>query len=281
MRLLRRTVTFEKGDRHFVGTVEDVTARKETELALQQAKESAEEASQAKSRFLSVMSHEIRTPMTIFTGMLELALAGDLGREARSYLEAAQTAADSLLMLIEDILLYAELEAGDPILESFDFDLASCVREALRPAAAAAAQKGLSFHLELAEEIPERLSGDPRRLRQVLANLADNAVRFTERGEVSVLVEPCRDCLREKDEGLRISVSDTGCGIPGEKLGGIFQAFGQLDTSSTRRHGGTGLGLAISRGIITSMGGEVRVESAIGAGSIFSFVIPVGSQADP
>ena len=279
VRLLRRAESVEGN--HFVGTLEDITDHKETELALQQAKEAAEEVSQAKSRFLSVMSHEIRTPMTIFSGMVELALAGELSNESRHFLESAESAADSLLMLIEDVLLYAELETGRATLERFDFDLASCVREALRPAAVNAAQKGLEFRLELAEAIPETLNGDPRRLRQVLANMADNAVRFTECGEVRVRVETCSECLNEKQEGLRISVSDTGCGIPEDKIGRIFKAFGQLDASSTRRHGGTGLGLAISRGIIASMGGEVQVESAVGSGSIFSFVIPLGPDAGP
>ena len=277
VRMLRQPVSCEGNNpSHFVGIVSDITVHKDAQRLLQRAKAAAEEANQAKSRFLQVVSHEIRTPMTIFMGMLELALAGPLTAEQSSYLQTAESAADSLLTLVEDILLYADLEAGRLAMEKVEFDLPACLDGALAPAAAEARRKGIDFRLEIAADVPQKLCGDPERLRQVLVNMTGNAVRFTAAGEIRVQVSVCRNCLRNR-QALRVAIYDTGLGIPTDKLEYLFRAFGQLDTSTTRRFGGTGLGLAISKGIVEAMQGEVRVESIDGKGSIFSFAIPLSA----
>ncbi len=276
VRVLRKEVACEEPkETHFVGTISDITAQKEAERHLHRAKEAAEEANQAKGRFLQVVSHEIRTPMTVFMGMVDLAMSGPLNDQQRSYLQASQSAADTLLALIEDILLYSELESGRLAIERVPFDLPACVQEALQPIAAEAARRGIGFYLNMAANVPQTITGDPQRLRQVLKNLAGNAVRFTRDGEVKVQVNACTGCLPKFRHGIRFAVYDTGCGIPEDKLDRLFQAFGQLDASTTRRHGGTGLGLALSKEIVQAMQGKIEVESRIGKGSVFSFTIPM------
>lgn len=270
---LKKAVASAAGNgTRFVGTVEDITARKETDRALRQAKEAAEEASSAKGRFLSIVSHELRTPMTIFMGMVELALAGEIPREQRSYLETAERAAESLLALVEDILLFSGFDELN--LEQRPLDLPACVREAVERPAAEASRKGVRFQIAFAPDVPTTLIGDPHRLRQVLFYLADNAVKFTGQGEVILKIELCPDCMRDR-ESVRISVHDTGIGIQADRLGRLFHPFTLVDDSSTRRHGGTGLGLAISRELVERMGGAIQVQSTPGEGSVFSFFIPL------
>ncbi|MBE0597259.1 MAG: PAS domain S-box protein [Desulfuromonadales bacterium] len=261
------------GEKRLVGIVEDITGRQRTLQALAQAKKCAEEASSAKSRFLSVVGHEIRTPMTIFMGMVELTLAGQLAAEQRRYLEAAQESAESLLSLIEDILIFSDLEAKRMILERHLFGVQPWVQEALDKIAAEAEAKGVALRVEISPEIPQQIIGDPKRLQQVLTNLVGNAVKFTEDGEIELRIELCHRCLSESS-GVRFSVTDTGVGIPPEKMDQLFSPFGQLDDSSTRRLGGSGLGLVISKGLVEAMGGQIEVKSS-GRGSTFAFIVPL------
>lgn len=265
-----------KEQKRFVGILEDITDRQERLQALARAKESAEEASFAKSRFLSVISHEIRTPMTIFMGMVELTLAGQLATEQRRYLETAQISAESLLTLIEDVLIFADLDSGRIVLDRRPFTVQTWVQETLGKTAAEAEKKGVALRLEIAPEVPAQIVGDPMRLQQVLTNLVGNAVKYTDDGVVELRVELCAGCLAEVT-GLRFSVKDTGIGIPLEKIDHLFNPFAQLDDSTTRRFGGIGLGLAISKGLIEVMGGQIEVASPPGQGSIFSFVVPLGN----
>ena len=255
-------------------TSRDITARKQAEDDLRRAKEAAEAASQAKSEFLANISHEFRTPMNGIIGMTDLVLDTEVNAEQREYLGMVKTSADSLLGLLSDILDFSKVEAGKLEIVQEEFALALSLAETLQLMRFRALQKGVALSWEVDSGVPEKIIGDPLRLRQILVNLVGNAVKFTERGEISVHVD-----AREQAAGsavLHFRVQDTGIGIPKEKQAMIFDAFTQADSSTTRQYGGTGLGLAITTRLVGLMHGKLWLESEWGHGSTFHFTATFG-----
>jgi signal transduction histidine kinase/DNA-binding response OmpR family regulator/HPt (histidine-containing phosphotransfer) domain-containing protein len=247
----------------------EVDERRRAQADLLAAKGAAEMASRAKSEFLANMSHEIRTPINGIMGMTELVLDSELTQDQRESLELVQLSTDSLMTVINDILDFSKIEAGKLDFDPIEFRVRDLVGDTLKTLALRAHRKGLELTCDISDDVPERVIGDPSRLRQILVNLAGNAIKFTERGEVVVRV-----CLESQSDGeyrMAFAVVDTGIGIPADKQSVIFDAFSQADGSTTRRFGGTGLGLTISSRLVDLIGGRIAVESQLGKGSTFRF----------
>ena len=272
------------GDLGMISCVAIVTwlfdrSERSAQSMLLQARYAAEAATRAKSSFLANMSHELRTPMNGILGMTNLTLKTPLTRSQRDYLQTVKSSADSLLRIVDDILDFSKVEAGRLTFDQTDFKVADCISEAIQMVASQARSKGLAVSCSIADGVPTIVSGDPFRLRQVLLNLLCNAVKFTEQRRIDVTAEtvPSENDAVE----IRFRVTDTGVGIPGDKLESIFEAFVQADTSTTRTHGGTGLGLTISAELVELMGGRLQVSSTPGAGSCFEFTATFVRASDP
>ncbi|NMC50996.1 MAG: response regulator [Desulfovibrio sp.] len=272
VRIYAKALDLAHPDGDVILAFDDIGPQKRLEEGLRAAKDAAEAAARAKSDFLAAMSHEIRTPLNAVVGMTEATLATALTPEQRDYLDTVRDSATHLLGVLNDILDFSKIEAGRLELERIDFDLRRTLENTAKVLGPEAEARGLYLTLDIDPDVPFFLRGDPMRLRQVVFNLAGNAVKFTERGGVRIDVSRlAQDMVPSGRVGLRVTVSDTGIGIPADKLEGIFESFTQAAGSISRKYGGTGLGLSISRQIVELMGGEITVRSTPGEGSRFAF----------
>ncbi len=262
----------------YIAIESDITSRKKAETEIKLAKEEAEAGARAKSEFLATMSHEIRTPMNAVVGMTGLLLESELDDAQRDYVETIRTSGDNLLDIINDILDYSKIDSGYMELEHHPFNLVDSIEDVFELLSHRAFEKGLELVYYLEPEVPVDILGDSTRLRQILVNLINNAIKFTEKGEILVSVRNITQVNNKQT--LEFTVRDTGIGIPPEKLPKLFRSFSQVDSSTTRKYGGTGLGLAISKKLVELMGGMIRVESKVGLGSSFIFTTDVEANKD-
>jgi PAS domain S-box-containing protein len=249
-------------------TFHDISERKKAQADLIEAKRAAEEANAAKSNFLANISHEIRTPITVFMSAIEHLLEIDKDPKCQEVLDLAHISSKRLYVLLNEILDHSKIESHQLELEEETFKVRECLNEAIEMMNERAQKKHLDLALDVSPSVPECMLGDPYRLGQILLNLIGNAIKFTEKGEVTVKV-------KRHDDSLQFNVIDTGIGISEDMLEDIFESFRQVDSSSTRKHGGAGLGLAISKGLTELMGGEISVQSELKQGSVFSFTLPL------
>ncbi len=268
-----------EGQFSLLNFISDISERKKAEEEMRRARKLAEQASRTKSEFLANMSHEIRTPLNGIIGMTELALMGHLDEELKERIEAVKFSGESLLDIINDILDISKIEAHKLELDLVEFSLRDVIEKVLRPLSSKTSGKGIELILDIANGVPNYFHGDPVRLRQVLFNLIGNAIKFTEKGEVKLGVK----LVEEEDRFARIefAISDTGIGIPEDKMSNLFKSFSQADSSTSRKFGGTGLGLAISKSLVELMKGNIKVKSVFNAGSVFTFDVLLEKSDKP
>ncbi|WP_242023088.1 response regulator [Pseudanabaena mucicola] len=268
-----------EGEQGVLGWLTDISKIKAAEAEMRRAKELAEETTRVKSDFLANMSHEIRTPMNAVIGMTHLALKTDLNPRQHEYLKKIQISSQHLLGVINDILDFSKIEAGKLVIENIDFDLEKVLDNVSTLISEKAALKGLELLFDIDRDLPRNFVGDPLRLGQILINYANNAVKFTDKGEISIIVRLKE--YRDTDVVLYLAVKDTGIGLTEEQMRNLFNSFQQADTSTTRKFGGTGLGLAICKRIAQLMGGEVGVDSEYGKGSTFWSTVCLAKSTIP